>query len=157
MIFVEVVCVFINEIGDFFVDVLILFEGEEEIGLLLFYLFLEVNKDELKVDFVLVCDIGMWNVDMLVIFVMLCGMVGDEIIVWVVNCDLYFGYYGGLVQNFNYIVVSIIVGFYDENGKIIFLGFYDGVIEMLDDVMVMWNEFGFLVDDFFGEIGLKYL
>lgn len=156
MTFVEAARAFINETGDLPVDVSILFEGEEETGSPSLHPFLEANKDELKADLALVCDTGMWNADTPAISVMLRGMVGDEIIVRAANRDLHSGHYGGSAQNPNHIVASIIAGLHDDNGKITLPGFYDGVIEMPEDVMAMWNELGFSVDDFLGEIGLKY-
>lgn len=156
MTFVEAARAFINETGDLPVDVSILFEGEEETGSPSLHPFLEANKDELKADLALVCDTGMWNADTPAISVMLRGMVGDEIIVRAANRDLHSGHYGGSAQNPNHIVASIIAGLHDDNGKITLPGFYDGVIEMPEDVTAMWNELGFSVDDFLAEIGLKY-
>ncbi|MEP3045866.1 MAG: dipeptidase [Roseibium sp.] len=156
MTFVEAVRAYINETGDIPVDVSILFEGEEESGSPSLQPFLDANQEELTCDLALVCDTGMWDPETPAISVMLRGMVGDEIIVKAANRDLHSGHYGGSAQNPNHIVGAIIGGLHDENGKVTLPGFYDGVIEMPDDVTSMWNKLGFSIDTFLGEIGLKH-
>jgi len=156
MTFVEAARAFIKETGDLPVDVSILFEGEEESGSPSLRPFLEANKDELSCDMALVCDTGQWDAETPAISVMLRGMVGDEIIVKAASRDLHSGSYGGSAQNPNHIVANIIAGLHDENGKITLPGFYDGVIDMPEEVTAMWDKLGFDVEEFLGDVGLKY-
>jgi acetylornithine deacetylase/succinyl-diaminopimelate desuccinylase-like protein len=156
MTFVEAARAFIAETGDLPVDVSILFEGEEESGSPSLHPFLEANKDELSCDMALVCDTGQWDADTPAISVMLRGMVGDEIIVRAASRDLHSGSYGGSAQNPNHIVANIIAGLHDENGKITLQGFYEGVIDMPEEVTAMWDKLGFDVEEFLGDVGLKY-
>ncbi|WP_346910662.1 dipeptidase [uncultured Roseibium sp.] len=156
MTFVEAARAYIAETGDLPVDVTVLFEGEEESGSPSLHPFLNANKDELTCDLALVCDTGMWDADTPAISVMLRGLVGDEIIVKAASRDLHSGSYGGAAQNPNHIVASIIAGLHDENGRITLPGFYDGVVEMPEEVTKMWDELGFSSEEFLGEIGLKY-
>lgn len=156
MTFVEAARAYIAETGDLPVDVTVLFEGEEESGSPSLHPFLTANKDELTCDLALVCDTGMWDADTPAISVMLRGLLGDEIIVRAASRDLHSGSYGGAAQNPNHIVASIIAGLHDENGRITLPGFYDGVIEMPEDVTKMWDKLGFSSEEFLGEIGLKY-
>ncbi|XYK81898.1 MAG: dipeptidase [Labrenzia sp.] len=156
MTFVEAARAFIAETGDLPVDVSILFEGEEESGSPSLHPFLEANKDELSCDMALVCDTGQWDADTPAISVMLRGMVGDEIIVRAASRDLHSGSYGGSAQNPNHIVANIIAGLHDENGKITLPGFYEGVIDMPEEVTAMWDKLGFNVEEFLGDVGLKY-
>lgn len=156
MTFVEAARAFISETGDLPVDVTILFEGEEESGSPSLHPFLEANKDELSCDLAMVCDTGMWDAQTPAISVMLRGMVGDEIVVRAASRDLHSGMYGGSAQNPNHIVAQIIAGLHDENGRITLPGFYDGVIDMPEDVTRMWETLGFSVEEFLGDVGLKY-
>jgi acetylornithine deacetylase/succinyl-diaminopimelate desuccinylase-like protein len=156
MTFVEAARAFIAETGDLPVDVSILFEGEEESGSPSLHPFLEANKDELSCDLALVCDTGMWDAQTPAISVMLRGMVGDEIIIRAASRDLHSGMYGGSAQNPNHIVSEIIAGLHDENGKVTLPGFYDGVIDMPENVTKMWKTLGFSVEAFLGDVGLKY-
>lgn len=156
MTFVEAARAFISETGDLPVDVTVLFEGEEESGSPSLHPFLEANKDELSCDLAMVCDTGMWDAQTPAISVMLRGMVGDEIVVSAASRDLHSGMYGGSAQNPNHIVAQIIAGLHDENGRITLPGFYDGVIDMPEDVTRMWETLGFSVEEFLGDVGLKY-
>ncbi|WP_346898598.1 dipeptidase [uncultured Roseibium sp.] len=156
MTFVEAARAYLAETGDLPVDVTVLFEGEEESGSPSLHPFLNANKDELTCDLALVCDTGMWDADTPAISVMLRGLLGDEIIVKAASRDLHSGSYGGAAQNPNHIVASIIAGLHDENGHITLPGFYDGVVEMPEEVTRMWDELGFSSEAFLGEIGLKY-
>lgn len=156
MTFVEAARAYIAETGDLPVDVTILFEGEEESGSPSLHPFLNANKDELTCDLALVCDTSMWDKDTPAISIMLRGMVGDEIIVRAASRDLHSGSYGGSAQNPNHIVASIIAGLHDENGRITLPGFYDGVTELPESLAKMWAELGFSVEEYLGDIGLKY-
>lgn len=156
MTFVEAARAFIAETGDLPVDVTILFEGEEESGSPSLQPFLQSHKDELSCDLALVCDTGMWDAETPAIAVMLRGMVGDEIIVRAASRDLHSGMYGGSAQNPNHIVADVIAGLHDANGKVTLPGFYDGVIEMPKNVKALWETLGFSVEEFLGDVGLKY-
>lgn len=155
MTFVEAARAYMAVTGDLPVDVSILLEGEEETGSPSLHPFLEANRDELTCDLALVCDTSMWDADTPAISVMLRGLVGDEITVRAASRDLHSGHYGGSAQNPNHIVGAIIGGLHDDAGRITLDGFYDGVIEMPDDVMATWNALGFSTDVFLGDIGLK--
>src|SRR6476659_1129816 len=61
MTFVEACRAWKSVTGSLPVDITIIIEGEEEIGSKNFVPFLEANKAELKADFALVCDTGMWD------------------------------------------------------------------------------------------------
>ena len=61
MTFIEACRAWKKVTGSLPVDVTILIEGEEEVGSKNFVPFMESIKDELKADFALVCDTGMWD------------------------------------------------------------------------------------------------
>src|SRR5258706_12363368 len=74
-------------------------EAEEEIGSKNFFPFLEKNKDDLKADFALVCDTGMWDRDTPAITTSLRGLMYDEVRIKAANRDLHSGIFGGAAQN----------------------------------------------------------
>ncbi len=155
MTFVEAARAWISEAGDLPIDVSIMLEGEEESGSPSLRPFLDANKDELSLDLALVCDTGMWDAETPAVTTMLRGLVGEEIVITAADRDLHSGMYGGLARNPIHILVDILAGLHDEDGRVTVPNFYDGVIEMPDDVMAMWETLGFTTEGFLGEIGLK--
>jgi acetylornithine deacetylase/succinyl-diaminopimelate desuccinylase-like protein len=137
------------------VRVSILFEGEEESGSPSLKPFLEVNREELKADFALVCDTSMWDADTPAISAGLRGLVGEEITVKAASRDLHSGYYGGAAANPIHILANILAGLHDEKGAVTLSGFYDGVEETPADIKAKWDELGRSGEDFLGTIGLS--
>ncbi|WP_319772051.1 M20/M25/M40 family metallo-hydrolase [Breoghania sp.] len=155
MTFVEAARAWISEAGDLPIDVSIMLEGEEESGSPSLRPFLDANKDELSVDLALVCDTGMWDAETPAVTTMLRGLVGEEIVITAADRDLHSGMYGGLARNPIHVLVDILDGLHDEDGRVTVPNFYDGVIEMPDDVKAMWETLGFTSEGFLGEVGLK--
>src|SRR5690606_15221287 len=81
MLFVEACRAWKQVHGSLPCKITLLFEGEEESGSPSLKPFLEANADELKADFALVCDTGMWDRTTPSIDTSLRGLVGEEITV----------------------------------------------------------------------------
>jgi acetylornithine deacetylase/succinyl-diaminopimelate desuccinylase-like protein len=137
------------------VRVSILFEGEEESGSPSLKPFLEANAAELKADFALVCDTGMWDTETPAISAGLRGLVGEEIKVKAANRDLHSGYFGGAAANPIHILVKILDGLHDQTGRVTLEGFYEGVEETPENVKASWKTLGLTDEKFLGEIGLS--
>lgn len=120
------------------VRVTILFEGEEESGSPSLKPFLDAHADELKADYALVCDTGMWDGETPAITASLRGLVGEEIIVKAANRDLHSGMYGGAAANPIQILSKILAGLHDDDGKVTLEGFYDGVEETPANLKASW-------------------
>ncbi|MDP3896618.1 MAG: M20/M25/M40 family metallo-hydrolase [Mesorhizobium sp.] len=133
----------------------ILFEGEEESGSPSLKPFLEANAAELKADFALVCDTGMWDRDTPAISTGLRGLVGEEITVKAANRDLHSGSFGGAAANPIRILAKILADIHDETGRVTIPGFYDGVEETPSQVLASWETLGETAEDFLGPIGLS--
>ncbi|MEM9107693.1 MAG: M20/M25/M40 family metallo-hydrolase [Pseudomonadota bacterium] len=132
----------------------ILFEGEEESGSPSLKPFLEAHTEELKADFVLVCDTGMWDENTPSISVGLRGLTGEELTIKAADRDLHSGHYGGNAANPIHILCSILGAMHDENGRITIPNFYDGVSETPDHIKAMWEELG-PPANFLEDIGLS--
>src|SRR3954463_9200208 len=127
MTFVEACRAWKSVTGSLPLDITIVIEGEEEIGSKNFVPFLEANKADLKADFALVCDTGMWDSNTPAITTSLRGLVYDEVKIKAANRDLHSGVFGGGAQNPIRVLTRILGGLHDDNGRITILGFYDGV------------------------------
>ncbi len=133
----------------------LLFEGEEESGSPSLKPFLEANAEELKADFALVCDTGMWGTETPAIATTLRGLTGEEIIIRAANRDLHSGHYGGAAANPIHILAKILADLHDENGRVTIPGFYDGVEETPPEILDSWKKLAESGPDFLGEIGLS--
>jgi acetylornithine deacetylase/succinyl-diaminopimelate desuccinylase-like protein len=135
--------------------VTLLFEGEEESGSPSLKPFLEANAAELKADFAMVCDTGMWDRDTPAISTALRGLVGEEITIHAADRDLHSGEFGGAAANPIRILAKILADIHDDTGRITIPGFYDGVEETPSQVLKSWESLGETADDFLGPIGLS--
>ncbi|KQZ33318.1 hypothetical protein ASD50_00530 [Mesorhizobium sp. Root552] len=133
----------------------LLFEGEEESGSPSLKPFLEANAAELKADFAMVCDTGMWDRDTPAISTALRGLVGEEITIHAANRDLHSGEFGGAAANPIRILARILADIHDDTGRVTIPRFYDGVEETPSQVLKSWESLGETADDFLGPIGLS--
>ncbi|GAC1041162.1 M20/M25/M40 family metallo-hydrolase [Rhizobium sp. No.120] len=155
MTFVEAVRAYMETKGALPVRITILFEGEEESGSPSLKPFLEANAAELKADFALVCDTGMWDGDTPAISAGLRGLVGEEIVITAADRDLHSGLFGGAAANPIHILTDILAGLHDETGRITLPGFYDGVEETPANIKASWETLGMTAEKFLGEVGLS--
>ncbi|WP_048645383.1 M20/M25/M40 family metallo-hydrolase [Nitratireductor soli] len=132
----------------------ILFEGEEESGSPSLKPFLEANAEELKADFALVCDTGMWDRETPAVCVGLRGLVGEEITIHAADRDLHSGEFGGAAANPITILARALADMHDENGRVTIPGFYDGVEETPDTILKSWAGLGETAETFLNPIGL---
>ncbi|MGG6893115.1 M20/M25/M40 family metallo-hydrolase [Rhizobium sp. BR 315] len=155
MTFVEAVRAYKETKGALPVRVTILFEGEEESGSPSLKPFLEANAAELKADFALVCDTGMWDGDTPAISAGLRGLVGEEIVITAADRDLHSGVFGGAAANPIHILTDILAGLHDETGRVTLPGFYEGVEETPSNIKASWETLGMTAEKFLGEVGLS--
>jgi acetylornithine deacetylase/succinyl-diaminopimelate desuccinylase-like protein len=136
-------------------DVTLLIEGEEEVGSKNFVPFLEANRDELKADYALICDTGMWDRDTPGITTSLRGLVFEEVRIKAASRDLHSGVFGGGARNPIRVLTYVLGGLFDENGHITIPGFYDGVKEPPPEVLEQWKKLNLTADTFLKPIGLS--
>ncbi|HEV2502209.1 MAG TPA: M20/M25/M40 family metallo-hydrolase [Mesorhizobium sp.] len=155
MTFVEACRAWKAEHGALPCRITILFEGEEESGSPSLKPFLDANAKELKADFALVCDTGMWDRETPAISTALRGLVGEEVTVKAANRDLHSGEFGGAAANPIRILARILADIHDETGRVTIPGFYDGVEETPSQVLKSWEALGETAETFLGPIGLS--
>ena len=155
MLFVEACRAWKAVNGSLPCTITLLFEGEEESGSPSLKPFLEVNAAELKADFAMVCDTGMWDRDTPAISIALRGLVGEEITVRAANRDLHSGEFGGAAANPIRILAKVLADVHDADGRVTIPGFYDGVEETPTQVLKSWESLGETAESFLGPIGLS--
>ena len=155
--FVEACRAYKDTHGSLPVRVTILFEGEEESGSPSLKPFLDANAAELKADYALVCDTGMWDSETPAITASLRGLVGEEIIITAADRDLHSGMYGGAAANPIQILSKVLAGLHDETGRITLDGFYDGVEETPSNIKAEWQALTGGRNGMLEEVGLSEL
>jgi acetylornithine deacetylase/succinyl-diaminopimelate desuccinylase-like protein len=155
MTFVEACRAYKAVHGGLPIKITILFEGEEESGSPSLKPFLEANAAELKCDFALVCDTGMWDKDTPAIAAALRGLVGEEIVVTAADRDLHSGLFGGAAANPIHILTKVLADLHDETGRITIDDFYEGVEETPANIKSSWEKLGRTADTFLKDVGLS--
>jgi acetylornithine deacetylase/succinyl-diaminopimelate desuccinylase-like protein len=111
------------------VNVVVIAEGEEEVGSENLASFVEEQKKLLKADAVVISDSAMFAPGLPSILSSLRGLAYFEINVQGPVGDLHSGSYGGAIVNPAMALARILATFHDENGRIAIPGFYDKVRE----------------------------
>lgn len=116
------------------VNVVIIAEGEEEVGSDHLAPFIESHRARLRCDGVVISDTTMFAPGIPSIISSLRGLAYFEINVTGPNSDLHSGMYGGAVVNPATALARIIASFHDAEGRIAIPGFYDAVRPFPDAV-----------------------
>lgn len=136
------------------VGLTILIEGAEENGSKGLPEWLEANKGELRADYALVCDTGMWDRETPLVTTSLRGLVYREIKLRCADRDLHSGSFGGGARNPIHVLAKIIADLHDESGRVTLPGFYDGVHETPPEILEQWRSLNLSPETFLGQVGL---
>ncbi len=112
------------------VNLIMLIEGEEEVGSPNLTGFIDENRERLACDAVLISDTGMFAPGLPSITTGLRGMAYMEIRVRGPRSDLHSGSYGGAVVNPANALARILSQLHDDQGRVTIPGFYDDVLEL---------------------------
>lgn len=113
--------------ADLPVNLICLFEGEEEIGSPNLAPFLQKNKADLKCDIIAISDTGMVAPGVPTFTYGLRGISCFEIALTGPKVDLHSGIFGGAVANPSTMIARLVATLHDAHGKIAIKGFYDDV------------------------------
>jgi acetylornithine deacetylase/succinyl-diaminopimelate desuccinylase-like protein len=111
------------------INVIVLAEGEEEVGSPNLVPFVEQNAQRLACDVVVISDSNMYAEGMPSVLFSLRGLAYFEIHVKGARSDLHSGQFGGPVANPGNALAKIIASLHDDDGRIAIDGFYDDVVE----------------------------
>jgi len=109
------------------VNVIVLAEGEEEVGSDHLAEFVEHHADRLRADVVVISDSAMFAPGLPTLLFSLRGLAYLQIDVQGPDRDLHSGSYGGAVINPAMALARILATFHDANGRVAIQGFYDDV------------------------------
>lgn len=115
------------------VNILLLAEGEEEVGSPNLLPFIEQHRERLACDAVVISDSAMFDEGLPSLLFSLRGLAYVEVHVRAAAGDLHSGAYGGAVPNPATALARMIASLHDEHGRITIPGFYDDVVEWSDE------------------------
>jgi acetylornithine deacetylase/succinyl-diaminopimelate desuccinylase-like protein len=134
--------------GSLPVNVIVLAEGEEEVGSEHLAPFIERHRARLACDAVVISDSTMFAPGIPSILSSLRGLAYFQIDVTGPNSDLHSGMYGGAVVNPATALARIVASFHDADGRVAIPGFYDTVRPFPDHVRAGMRELPFDEADF---------
>jgi acetylornithine deacetylase/succinyl-diaminopimelate desuccinylase-like protein len=139
------------------VNIVVIAEGEEEVGSTNLEPFIESNRKLLAADAVVISDSSMFAEGMPSILSSLRGLSYFQIDVQGPSADLHSGIYGGAVVNPAAALASIIASMHDSDGRVAIAGFHDDISPFSDRVLAGMRELPHTDDAFKNEIGVTAL
>lgn len=130
------------EKGDLPVNLIFLFEGEEEIGSPNLKPFLQAHAAELQCDLVAISDTGMVAEGKGTFTYGLRGIMCTEVKVKGPSIDLHSGIFGGAVMNPNTALARLAATLHHPDGRVAVEGFYDDVRPLQDWERTAWQSLG---------------
>jgi len=137
----------LKEEGELPVNLIFIFEGEEEIGSPNLVPFLEKHKADLACDVIAVSDTGMVAKGVPTMGYGLRGITCCEVTVKGPSGDLHSGVYGGAVANPATAVARLVASLHDAEGNITIDGFYDDVRPLETWEREMWAKVPGMTED----------
>ena len=139
------------------VNIVVLAEGEEEIGSPSLVPFVEKYKQRLAADVVVISDSAMFEEGIPSLLFSLRGLAYFELTARAAKTDLHSGAYGGAIPNPATALARIIASFHDASGRIAIKGFYDDVLEWDAKTRAQITSLPFDEDDFRRGVGATAL
>ena len=139
------------------INVIVLAEGEEEVGSVNLEKFISEHAKELACDCVVISDSTMFAPGLPSILSSLRGLAYFEINVQGPSGDLHSGIYGGAVVNPAMALARILATMHDKNGRVTIKGFYDDVRDWGKKARDAMKKLPFKDKHFLAEIGAPAL
>lgn len=125
------------------VNLILLFEGEEEVGSTHLPAYVAAHRDELRADHAVIADSMMFSPTRPSLIFGMRGMTYVEIEVRTGTHDLHSGQYGGAVPNPAHALARIIASFHHPDGRVAVEGFYDDVRDAPQELREGWAALGY--------------
>lgn len=122
------------------VNLIVILEGEEEIGSPNFGEFLRAHREELACDVALISDTSMIEAGHPALTLGLRGIACFEVAVHGPNADLHSGMFGGATPNPALALAKILARLHDASGRIAIPGLYDGVLAIPEVEREAWRK-----------------
>jgi acetylornithine deacetylase/succinyl-diaminopimelate desuccinylase-like protein len=125
------------------VNLIMLIEGEEEIGSDNLENFVRERRADLKADLAVISDTGQFARGVPAITYGLRGLVYMEVFITGPGHDLHSGQYGGAVPNPANVLVELLATLHDKDGRVNIPSFYKDVVPLTDAERAAWAKLPF--------------
>jgi acetylornithine deacetylase/succinyl-diaminopimelate desuccinylase-like protein len=125
------------------VNLMMLIEGEEEIGSANLERFVRDHREELRADVAVISDTGQFARGVPAITYGLRGLVYCEVFITAADHDTHSGMYGGAIPNPANILCELLATLHDRHGRVNLPGFYDGVLPLAAWEREAWQKLPF--------------
>jgi acetylornithine deacetylase/succinyl-diaminopimelate desuccinylase-like protein len=136
-------------------NLIVLIEGEEEVGSVHLEHFVAEHRDALKADVCVISDTNQFARGFPAITTGTRGLVYQEIIVKGPNRDLHSGLYGGAAPNPANVLVELLATLHSEDGRVNVPGFYDDVAALSPEQREAWTKLPFSEDEFRRDLAVE--
>lgn len=137
------------------VNLIFLYEGEEEVGSSGLQRFVAEQREQLSCDVAISADGVMYGVDAPSLLVGLKGITGGQINLRTAIGDLHSGMHGGTVRNAAREIAHLVASLHDADGRVAVAGFYDRVRPLTDDDRTEIAAVPFDEDEYFEQTGVS--
>ena len=124
------------------VNVVLLIEGEEEVGSGAMIKFVKQHARRLRADYVIISDTGMFAKGLPTLTYGTRGIAAFEVRVDGPNRDLHSGVFGGSLANPSMVLSQMLAGCVDARGRVTIPGFYDDVQPLTTKERAAWRKLG---------------
>ena len=150
---INVAAAYFRSEGRLPVNLIFLYEGEEEIGSPSLEPFVEAERERLACDLVISADGGMWRADHPSTMVSTRGMLKLEFSLTGPAKDLHSGRHGGGIANPLHALARLVASLHDNEGRVAVAGFYDDVEPIPANWRASAAELPFRDADYLAEVG----
>jgi len=137
------------------VNVIVLAEGEEEVGSPNLVPFVRKHRSRLAADTVVISDSAMFAPGLPSLLFSLRGLAYFEIHATGPSSDLHSGAYGGAILNPANALAKVIGDLHDDAGRITIPGFYDDIIDPTPETLDGIRSLPFDADEYAREVGAR--
>ena len=139
------------------VNLVLLIEGEEEIGSPNLADFMQKHRRQLAADMAVISDTNQFAKGLPAITYGLRGLVYEEIFLEGPSHDLHSGLFGGAVPNPANAITELLATLHGPDGRVNIPGFYDDVLPLEEQERAMWRKLPFDERELARELGLEQL
>ena len=129
-------------------------EGEEEVGSVNLYKFMETSADRLAADVAVISDCGQFGPGQPAITYGLKGIAYYELFLEGPRQDLHSGTFGGGVTNPANVLARLLASLVNDQGRIQVPGFYDAVVDLTPEERQQFASLPFSEAEFMQQIGV---